>query len=64
MQNNTDDIRLRVPKGTKNRWKAAADAAGVSMTQFVVKAVDAAIEAQQGNSAPNSPSEPLPPSGD
>ena len=41
----TDDVRLRLPKGTKERWKAAADAAGMSMTQYVKEAVEAAIEA-------------------
>lgn len=43
MQEKTDDIRLRVPKGTKDRWKAAAERAGAdSMTKFVMDAVDAA----------------------
>lgn len=44
MRDKTDDIRLRVPKGTKDRWKAAANAKGQSMTQFVVAAVEAAID--------------------
>lgn len=44
MREKTDDIRLRVPKGTKDRWKAAAAAKGQSMTQFVVEAVEAIIE--------------------
>lgn len=44
MREKTDDIRLRVPKGTKDRWRAAADARGQSMTQFVVEAVEAAIK--------------------
>ena len=40
MQEKTDDIRLRVPKGTKDIWKAAAEMAGAaSMTQYVVEAV-------------------------
>lgn len=44
MQEKTDDIRLRVPKGTKDRWKAAADRAGAdSMTKFVQDAVEAYI---------------------
>lgn len=46
MQGKTDDIRLRLPKGTKARWKAAAEAAGVSMTKFVQDAVEAAVVAQ------------------
>lgn len=46
MQDKTDDIRLRLPKGTKDRWKAAAKAAGVSMAKFVRDAVEAAMAAQ------------------
>lgn len=41
---NTDDIRIRAPKGTKSRWKAAAEAQGKSLTQFVIEAVGAKIE--------------------
>lgn len=44
MRDKTDDIRLRVPKGTKDRWKAAATAKGQSMTQFVVDVVESAIK--------------------
>ena len=51
LQEKTDDIRLRLPKGTKERWKAAADAAGVSMTQFVRDAVEKEI-ADQSNETP------------
>ena len=40
----TDDIRLRVPKGTKERWLAAAEKAGVSMTKYVVDIVNKHIE--------------------
>lgn len=43
IQDKTDDIRLRLPKGTKDRWKSAADAAGVSMTKYVQDAVEATI---------------------
>ena len=47
LQEKTDDIRLRMPKGTKDRWKAAAEAAGYrSMTQFVQDVVEAAINAK------------------
>lgn len=47
MQEKTDDIRLRVPKGTKDRWKAAAESAGAdSMTKFVQDAVEAYIARQ------------------
>ena len=40
MQEKTDDIRLRVPRGTKKRWMEAADRAGMSMTKFVMEAVE------------------------
>jgi uncharacterized protein (DUF1778 family) len=39
-----DGITIRPPKGTKERWRAAAEAQGYkSMTQFIVDAVEAAI---------------------
>lgn len=49
MKDKTDDVRLRLPKGTKDRWQAAAAVAGVSMTQFVKLAVDDAITRQEKN---------------
>lgn len=49
MQEKTDNIQLRLPKGTKDRWKAAADTAGVSMTKFVQDAVEAAIDDKDGD---------------
>jgi predicted HicB family RNase H-like nuclease len=39
----TDSIQIRVPKGTKERWRAAAEAAGVSMQQYIIAAVEAVI---------------------
>lgn len=39
----TDHISMTVPKGTKDRWRTAAEAAGLSMTKFVLQAVDDAI---------------------
>ena len=44
LQDKTDDIRLRVPKGTKERWKAAAEAQGKSMTQMVVELMEAELQ--------------------
>lgn len=38
-----DDIRVRPPKGTKDRWRAAADQAGLSLQQFIIQAVEAVI---------------------
>ena len=43
LQEKTDDIRIRTPKGTKERWKQAADAKNMSLTQLVIEAVEAAI---------------------
>lgn len=51
IQDKTDDIRIRAPKGTKDRWKLAADAAGVSLTQYVVDAVDEKMERDRNGTA-------------
>ena len=40
----TDDIRIRVPKGTKEKWKAAAEAQGISLTAFIKEAVKEKME--------------------
>lgn len=41
----TDSIQIRTPKGTKDRWRAAAEAQGYkSMQQFIIEAVEAAIQ--------------------
>lgn len=40
----TDDMKLRMPKGTKDRWKAAAEARGISLTQLIIQAVEKDIE--------------------
>lgn len=45
----TDDIRLRVPKGMKDKWKAAAEKQGKSMTVYVVETVNARIEQESGD---------------
>lgn len=44
LQEKTDDIRIRTPKGTKERWKQAAEKKNVSLTQFVIDAVESAID--------------------
>ena len=43
LRDKTDDIRVRVPKGTKDIWKAAAEEQGISLQQFIIQAVEAAI---------------------
>ncbi len=40
MEEKTDSIRLRVPKGTKDRWKALADAKGISLTRLIIQTMD------------------------
>jgi len=35
MKEHTDDVRLRVPKGTKESWKNYAEKRGMSMTLLV-----------------------------
>ena len=39
--------RIRAPKGTKERWKAAATDRGKSLNQFIVDAVEAEIQAEK-----------------
>ena len=40
-----DEIKVRPVKGTKARWAAAADAAGVSLQRFIIDAVEAVLAA-------------------
>ena len=42
-----DQVTVRPPKGTKERWRAAADAAGVSLQAYIIAAVEAAVELQE-----------------
>lgn len=36
----TDDIRIRAPKGTKERWRAKAEAQGKSLQRMIIDAVE------------------------
>ena len=38
-----DEKKVPPPKGTKDRWRAAAEAEGLSLQQFIINAVEAAI---------------------
>lgn len=40
MKEKTDDIRIRAPKGTKERWASAAEAQGKSLQRFIVDLVE------------------------
>lgn len=44
MSEKTDDIRLRVQKGLKDKYKAEAEKRGISMTQFIINCVEKEIE--------------------
>lgn len=35
-----DSICLRVPKGTKDRWKALAEAQGKSLARFIADSIE------------------------
>jgi len=43
-----DEIKVRVPKGTKDLWKAAADEAGLSLQKFIIAAVEATMGRTEG----------------
>ncbi len=42
-----DEFKVRVPKGRKEHYQAAAAAAGLSLNQFVVDALNEKIERDQ-----------------
>ena len=46
-----EDVRIRVPKGQKAIIKAHAESQGESMNDFVVRAIDEAIEQDAGKSS-------------
>lgn len=45
----TDEIKLRLPKGTKDYWKEAAAARGISVTQLIIQAVEDSIKKGPGS---------------
>lgn len=44
LEEKTDDIRVRAPKGTKERWRAEAEKRGKSTTRFIIDSVETAIK--------------------
>lgn len=44
MAEKTDDIRLRVKAGLKDKYKTEAEKRGMSMTQFIVSCVEKELE--------------------
>lgn len=47
-----DQITIRPKKGTKDRWRAAAEAEGLSLQQFIISAVEAAVAARKAEKDP------------
>ena len=43
LENSTDEVRIRVRKGTKERWREYAALAGKSMTAYIHDAVEEQI---------------------
>lgn len=43
MAEKTDDIRLRVPKGLKEKYRKEAEKRGESMTQFIINCIEKEI---------------------
>lgn len=48
VRDHLESISVRVPKGKREYYKAAAVAAGLSMNQFAVQAMDEKIERSSG----------------
>ena len=44
MKENYERVALSFQKGNKERWKAAAEAAGESLTTYIMKAVEMRIK--------------------
>lgn len=40
LKESTEDVRIRVPKGTKDEWKAAAERDGKSLQRFIIDCVE------------------------
>lgn len=47
IQDKLDEVKIRPPKGTKERWRAAAEAQGKSLQRFIIDAVETAINKQE-----------------
>lgn len=43
LREKTDSIQIRTPKGTKERWRVAAEDHGKSLNQFIVDTIEAEI---------------------
>ena len=47
LREKTDSIQIRTPKGTKERWRAAAEDHGKSLNQFIVDTIETEIRNQK-----------------
>ena len=47
IKNNLEDIRIRVPKGHKEKYKIAAKAAGLSVNKFFIDAAEEKIKSNE-----------------
>ena len=45
---NLDDIKIRVPKGKREIYKAAAELAGKSLNQYIIDLIENDINSRQG----------------
>lgn len=51
MKNNYDELKVRVPKGDKDKIKAHAENNGESINGFVNRAIDETMERDKANKA-------------
>lgn len=51
MKNNYDEIKLRVPKGEKEKIKSHAESNGESINGFVKRSIDETMERDKANKA-------------
>jgi len=47
LQEKTDSIQIRTPKGTKDRWKDFAEKRGISLNKFIVETIEKEIASNQ-----------------
>lgn len=52
MKENLEEIRFRVKKGEKEKYKNAAEKVGVSMAKFFITAADEKIQRENNQSSP------------
>ena len=48
-----DSIQIRTPKGTKERWREAATAAGTSLNRYIMDAVEEKLKSTPNEKSPS-----------